>query len=254
MLLITGLGIIIAVSNVRINVMEPILRPIYFLTGFAGIGMVGYLVVQHLSNALNCRRVGFIEMPREPPLSAYIISTNILSTPGEIYYCPGTDFTISIIHWDGDFMTKYAHDVVRTLARWVYINGFKEAILFGGLDNRLRGEDSDQLRVAVTTEYRNRHSLGGVKLMELNYAMVGPLALLMNEFERLGIPAISILPYAEPFRADPNAAIVAIQFLKELTGVEVDVSRLKELADMIDREIKELQESMKRREGPPHYI
>lgn len=58
MLLITGLGIIIAVSNVRINVMEPILRPIYFLTGFAGIGMVGYLVVQHLSNALNCRRVG----------------------------------------------------------------------------------------------------------------------------------------------------------------------------------------------------
>ncbi len=151
-------------------------------------------------------------------------------------------------------MTKYAHDVVRTLARWVYINGFKEAILFGGLDNRLRGgEDSDQLRVAVTTEYRNRHSLGGgVKLMELNYAMVGgPLALLMNEFERLGIPAISILPYAEPFRADPNAAIVAIQFLKELTGVEVDVSRLKELADMIDREIKELQESMKRREGPP---
>ncbi len=151
-------------------------------------------------------------------------------------------------------MTKYAHDVVKALARWVYINGFKEAILFGGLDNRLRGEDLDLLRVAVTTEYRSRHSLGKVKLMELNYAMVGPLALLMNEFERLGVPAISILPYAEPFRADPNAAIVAIQFLKELTGVEVDVSRLRELADMIDKEIKELQESMKRREGPPHYI
>lgn len=241
-------------GNVRINIIEPILRPIYFLTGFAGIGMVGYLVVQHLSNVLNCRRVGFIEMPREPPLSAYIISTNILSTPGEIYYCPGAEFTISIIHWDGDFMTKYAHDVVKAIARWVYINGFREAILFGGLDNRLRGEDLDELRIAVTTEYRNRHSLGRVKLMELNYAMVGPLALLMNEFERLGVPAISVLPYAEPFRADPNAAIVAIQFLKELTGVKVDVSRLRELAEMIDKELKELQESMKRKEGPPHYI
>ncbi|WP_243675863.1 PAC2 family protein [Vulcanisaeta distributa] len=242
-------------NNVRINMVEPILKPMYFLTGFAGIGMVGYLVVQHLSNALNCRRVGFIVMPREPPLSAYIISANMLSTPGEIYYCPETGFTISIIHWDGDFMTKYAHDVVKTIARWVYINGFREAILFGGLDNRLRGgEDLDQLRIAVTTEYRSRYSLGKVKLMELNYAMVGPLALLMNEFERFGIPAISILPYAEPFRADPNAAIVAIQFLKELTGVEVDVSRLRELAEIIDKEVKELQESMKRREGPPHYI
>ncbi|WP_243681031.1 PAC2 family protein [Vulcanisaeta souniana] len=52
----------------------------------------------------------------------------------------------------------------------------------------------------------------------------------------------------------PNAAIVAIQFLKELTGIEVDVSRLKELADMIDKELKEIQESIKRKEGPPHYI
>ncbi|MGC8606102.1 MAG: proteasome assembly chaperone family protein [Vulcanisaeta sp.] len=241
-------------SNVKINIMEPVLRPAYFLTGFAGLGMVGYLVVQHLSNALNCRRIGFIKMPREPPLSAYIISANMLSTPGEIYYCPETEFTISIIHWDGDFMTKYAHDVVGAIARWVYVNGFKEAILFGGLDNRLRGEDLDQLRIAVTTEYRNKHSLGRVKLMELNYAIVGPLALLMNEFERLSIPAISILPYAEPFRADPNAAIVAIQFLKELTGIEVDVSKLRELAEMIDKELKELQESIKRREGAPYII
>ena len=254
MLLIPGLGVVIAVSSVRINIMEPIIRPTYFLTGFAGIGMVGYLVVQHLSNSLNCHRVGFIEMPREPPLSAYVINSNMLSTPGEVYYCPGPEFTISIIHWDGDFMTKYAHEVTKALARWVYINNFKEAILFGGLDNRLRGEDADQLRVAVTTEYRKKQSLGGVKLMELNYAIVGPLALLMNELERLGIPAISILPYAEPFRADPNAAIVAIQFLKELTGIEVDVSRLKELADMIDKELKEIQESIKRKEGPPHYI
>ncbi|MGC8543411.1 MAG: PAC2 family protein, partial [Vulcanisaeta sp.] len=130
----------------------------------------------------------------------------------------------------------------------------REAILFGGLDNRLRGDDTYSFRVAVTSEYRSRYSLKGVKLMELNYAMVGPLALIMNEFERLGVPAISILPYAEPFRADPNAAIVAIQFLKELTGIEVDISRLRELAEMIDKELKEIQESMKRREGPPHYI
>jgi uncharacterized protein len=240
--------------NVKLKVTEPIIRTWYFLTGFAGIGMVGYLTVQHLANALNCRRVGFMEMPREPPFSAYVVNTNILSTPGEIYYCPEPGFTLSIIHWDGDFMTRYAHDVARAIAHWVYINGFREAILFGGLDNRLRGDDNDKLRVAVTSEYRNRYSLSGVKLMELNYAMVGPLALLMNEFERLNVPAIAVLPYAEPFRADPNAAIVAIQFLKELTGVEVDVSRLRELAEMIDREIREIQESMKRREGPPHYI
>jgi uncharacterized protein len=239
---------------VNISIREPILKPTYFLTGFAGIGMVGLLVVQHLSKTLDCHRAGFIEMPREPPFSAYIFSEDLLSAPGEIYYCPGSNFTISVIHWNGDFMTKYSHDVVKAIARWVYMNGFKEAILFGGLDNRLRGEDPDQLRVAVTTEYRDRYSLGGVKLMELNYVIMGPLALLMNEFERLNIPAISILPYAEPFRADPNAAIVAIQFLKELTGVEVNISRLREFAEIIDREIKEMQERMKRKEGPPHYI
>ncbi|WP_238375078.1 proteasome assembly chaperone family protein [Vulcanisaeta thermophila] len=240
--------------RVRIRLMEPIMKPTYFLTGFQGIGMVGYLVVHHLANSLPCRRVGFIEMPREPPYSAYVINPSLLSTPGEIYHCPGQGFTIAMVHWDGEFMSRYAHDYARAVASWVYLNGFSNVIVFGGLDNRLRDSDEAQLRVAVTTAYRDRYPLGNVKLMELNYAMVGPLALLMNEFERLGIPAISILPYAEPFRADPNAAIIAIKFLRELTGVDVDVSRLRELAEAIEREIQEIKESMKRSEGPPHYI
>lgn len=242
---------------VRIRLMEPIPKRNYFLTGFQGIGMVGYLTVQHLSKTLPCRRVGFVEFGKEPPYSAYIVSSTHLSTPGEVYFCPGSGMTLAIVHWDGEFMGRNMHGLARSLSRWVQVNGFRVAILFGGLDNRLRGDDEVPLRVATTTAYRERYSLGNVKLMEMSYAMVGPLALLMNEMERRGVPAIAVLPYAEPFRVDPNAAIVAIKFLNELTGVSVDVSGLREFAEVIERELREMQAMMRRereREGPPYVI
>jgi uncharacterized protein len=106
----------------------------------------------------------------------------------------------------------------------------------------------------MTTAYRERFPMGNVKVMDVNYAMVGPLALLMNELERLEFPAISVLPYAEATRVDPNAAIVGIRFLRELTGVDINVDRLVEFAEFIERELRELQSMRKESEGPPHYI
>jgi len=233
--------------------MEPIRNLDYFITGFQGIGMVGYLVVQHISKTLDCRRIGYLRIRAEPPYSAYIMSSNQLSTPGEIYSCPGTGFTLGIVHW-GDALGRFMHDIAKTMARWIYLNGFRLVITFGGLDNRLRGDDDSPLRVATTTAYGRRFSLTNAKLMEVSYAMVGPLALLMNELERLDVPAISILPYAEVTRVDPNAAIVGIRFLEELTGVRINVDKLVEFAEFIERELRELQSMRKEREGPPHYI
>ncbi len=239
--------------SLRVKILEPVQRPRRFITGFAGLGMVGYLVVHHLVQALPCRRIGYVRLMREPPFTAYITSREFLSTPIELYHCQNGDLVIAVPHWDGDFMFRFADIIARALAQWVYLNGFEEAILFGGLDNRLRGGDPSDFRVACTSAWRSKMP-SWFKEMELNYAIVGPLAVLLNEFERLGVPAVSILPYAEPLRADPNAAIVAIQVLEHLTGISVNIDRLRELAEAVEREIKEIQESLRMREGPPRYI
>ena len=84
-------------DKVKIILTKPILNRRMFVTGFHGIGWVGYMSIKHLILTLNCERVGHIVIPYEPAYSAYSISQNFLSTPGEIYYNPDYGITIFII-------------------------------------------------------------------------------------------------------------------------------------------------------------
>ncbi len=238
-----------------------LLRPLrnrkIFITGFHGIGLVGYISVRHLITALNCERVGFVEMRQEPAYSGYFNDHSRLLTPGELYHSDILGLTLFLANWG--FSEREMYLLARSLARWVYENGYSFAVLFGGLDSEARGSDTATLRVVVTQKFKElKLNMCGAREMDVHFSVIGPLALLLNEFERIGFPAIAVLPYASKWRSDPGAAVVGLEFFSECFGIKVEVEKLRELAERYEKELQELrraiEEEQRRREGAPYYI
>jgi len=243
--------------KVRVVMIRPVFNRRYFVTGFHGIGLVGHISVRYLISSLGCERVGYVEMIEEPAYCGYAFSQDILNTPGEIYHSETAGVTLFLANWG--FYEKVMFSLIRSLAGWVIENGYKMAVLFGGLDNETRGNDPSPLRVVTTGKFRELGiSKCDAKEMDMFYNVVGPLALLLTEFERNSFPAIAILPYACKWRADPTAAAVGIEFFSRCFNVPVDISKLRELATKYEEELmqlrKALEEEQRRREGAPYYI
>ncbi|MFN3804109.1 MAG: proteasome assembly chaperone family protein [Pyrobaculum sp.] len=221
-----------------------------FVTGFAGIGIVGHIATKYISR--NCEVVGVVRYRGEPPIVS--IEGDRLLLQNEIFSCGKV---VGVVNNYG-IHEAAVYDYTKALASWVVANGFKAAVLFGGLDGRLR-RGEDLLRVAYTSAYRRTGlPTGGAKTLESGLQIVGPLALLLSFFEELDFPALVILPYADMSRpADPYAASIAVDFFSKLFNFALDVGQLRQIAEELERELEEARARLaeqQRREESRLYI
>ena len=66
-------------------------------------------------------------------------------------------------------------------------------------------------------------------------------------YELNNFPTIAILPYAERSRPDPIAASVAVNAINEVLNIEINVQKLLEEAERIEKEIESLLQASKTR-------
>jgi predicted ATP-grasp superfamily ATP-dependent carboligase len=59
---------------------------------------------------------------------------------------------------------------------------------------------------------------------------------MLSQFEIHDFPAVAVLPYAEPARADPAAAALALRKISKAYKYNVDVNELVKDAKFIERE------------------
>ena len=237
--------------KIDIKIFKPVENYEIFITGFAGIGIVGHLATKYI--ARNCEVIGVVRYKGEPPIVS--IEGDRLLLQNEVFSCGRV---VGIVNNYG-IHEAAVYDYARAVASWVVANEFKTAVLFGGLDGRLK-RDEEQLRIVYTSAYKRAGlPTGGAKVLEQGLQIVGPLAYLISFFEELDFPAIVILPYADVTRpADPYAASVAVDFFSKLYNFNVDTSGLRQLAEELEREIEEarrrLEEQARREETSKLYI
>jgi uncharacterized protein len=127
-------------------------------------------------------------------------------------------------------------EFARTLARWVVDNGFRDAVLIGGLDASLKS-GPDGMRIVPTQSYPLRSMKMKHPTLEAGLFVYGPLAVMLGEFEKRDFPAIAVLPYASANHADPKAAATAIKSIAKSYRLKVDVKDLEYDAKDIEQEI-----------------
>lgn len=232
--------------RIEFKIFKPVENYEIFVTGFPGIGIVGHIATKYISR--NCDVVGIVRYKGEPPIVS--LEGERLVLQNEIFSCGRV---VGVVNNYG-IHEAAVYDYTKALASWIALNEFRVAVLFGGLDGRLRRGD-ELLRVAYTSAYKRLgFSLGGAKALEPGLQIVGPLALLLSFLEELDFPALVVLPYADMSRpADPLAASVALEFFSRLFWFEIDVSGLRQMAEELERELSEarrrLEEQSKKEES-----
>ena len=206
-----------------------------FLTGFHGLGEVGYIACKHIVEQLDAKRVATISSSVTPPFIA--IDGNSLRLPFEIFVKDKIAIFVPHFH-----LARYAQvEFSAKLGEWVKDN-FEEAFLIGGLDKRLK-DTSEEYRLVPTSQYlKNPKGVPKERIEELmlqeGLFVTGPLAVMIGMLDLQRFPALAVLAYATRERPDPAGSANAVKCLNVLLSLDIEVESLIENARKIEEEIK----------------
>lgn len=220
-----------------------------FITGFHGIGEVGYIFLDHCVNTLESERIGILTTSAARPM--LLVDKGKIHYPFEFY--AWKDILFFVPHQQ----PHPSHEVAFSehLAEWILEQQFEQVILIGGVDKNLRTSDNN-CRYIATRRYLEQALSDEVKQEITNeklddgFLVVGPLAILTGLLELKQFPALAVLAYAERMRPDPEGAIHAIEFINRLLNLDIKTEKLVENAQKIEEEIKNKLEEIKKDTEP----
>lgn len=214
---------------IRLLVNSKNLKGSTLVTGFHGVGQTGYIATSYMIHALKADRIGFIDVSNPPPWVG--TAEGGLVTPFEIYQ-KGRTILVKL-----EFSPHRSEEAefAKALSNWAVDQKFKDAILIGGLDSAYKQKKED-FCVVPTGSYLERAKLFKAPILEPGLLVYGPLAVMLSEFEIHDFPAVAVLPYAEPARADPAAAALAIRKIAKVYNLNLQVDDLVKDAKFIERE------------------
>ena len=218
------------------------LEGLSLIAGFHGIGATGYWTVKFLITELKARRKCFIDYEYSPAVSSQIDGR--VSTPYEVFVTGN----LSLFKAEVSPARERENEFYRQLADWIMGSGVKEVALVGGLDEGLRN-DGNRYKVAMTSAFNSLGGLPSEPLFEEDRMIVGPVASLLNTFEMNSFPAFAVLAYSNTERVDPRAAASAVEFLSKRYGFTANTAPLIKGAEVIEGELKMIEEKEKRPAG-----
>lgn len=217
-----------------------------FVTGFHGIGWTGYIANRYLITKINARRIGYLSFEGMRPVVR--LWNRRISYPHDLYLSEGEVFLVS----EAPFPEAQTMEITGEIASWVKKCGFELSIVIGGLTSAVKRKDDPDLMGVATSAASQLMDEYGIQWMLDDLNIVGPLAGLLFHAERLGLPLIALLPFSEN-RPDRRAAVVAIEKLGEILGMEVDTTDLIR-AEELERRIEQMiTAQLKEEEKPSHH-
>ena len=143
------------------------------VTGFYGIGKVGFISVNHMVEKLGAERIGAILSDFLPPFLS--VKNDNLVLPFEIYKYQDIIFLSAFFE-----PYKYEHrSFARALVKWAKKNELSHSILIGGLDSRLKTEDELLAKGVYSSKFKEKFKSLPVPIMDEGLFITGPLALVL---------------------------------------------------------------------------
>ncbi len=204
------------------------------ITGFYGIGKIGFISVNHLIQKLGAEKIGFVLSEYLPPFIS--VKSDNLVLPFEIYKKNNLVFLVTFFE-----PYKYEHrNFAKAVVDWMKSNHMESLILIGGLDSRLRTDPEIIAKAVYTSSYKSNYPTNNIPVLDEGLYVTGPLALIMMYCEIFDLPAMGVLPYAERSRPDPIGASHAVEVVNDLLNLECGVQELVAEAENIEKEIQSM--------------
>jgi len=207
------------------------------ITGFKGIGQVGYLSIRYILDHLDhIKRIGIFESIYLPPVIS--VEEDYLSYPVEIYEFEDKFLLLKADELPVDSRGSY---IIRKIIDELKSMEINKIISIGGLVSTLKEGEGDKVRVVYNSFWKEKLKY---PYTQKNVKIYGPLANILFYTELKKIPAMALLAYADPEKPiDLRGVYNAIAACTEIIGIDIDLRELEETADELERKLGDILET-----------
>ena len=220
---------------------RPVLKDPVFVEGLPGVGNVGKLAAEHLVEEIKAKRFAVIFSRYFPPQVLVTDDGTIKLVRNELYYWRreggnGPDLVVLVGDYQG--LTPEGQYVLAAKMIDVCVElGVKRIYTLGGFGVGRMVEDPRVLGAVTKADLLPEMRGRGVTFSkgEPGSGIVGASGLLLGLGDIKGIPAVCLMGETSGYFIDPNAARKLVVVLSGLLDIKVDLAKLEERADQIER-------------------
>ncbi len=211
-------------------------KPSYMVLGLPDTGLVGVITTGHLVEALSMREVGGIDFQAALPPVA-VIRGGTLRTPLRLFHRDN----LLVLTAEAPIPPQLAHPLASLIVDYALRRGVDYIVSIVGLASPTRMEVDKPRVYWLASNERARKVAEGLGIEVFSDGLImGPYALILKHSVRKRAANVVLLAEAYVDFPDPEAAAQVTQVLARMVGVEVDVSKLLEQAEMIRIRMREL--------------
>jgi len=198
------------------------------LYGLPDVGLVGLIATSHIISQLKMDEISYVDSELLPPI--VVLHDGLPYAPLRIFANSNLIITFS----EAAIPAKAVPPIMRKLVEWGQAKNVKLMVSMGGMPVQDR-QDLTEVKVygaASNPSLLKTLSEKGIEIMRGGF-MVGPYALLMRYCADRNIPAIALLAQSFYNYPDPEAAAATLKEFSKITGINIDVSHLRESGEEI---------------------
>ncbi|MHA2363344.1 MAG: proteasome assembly chaperone family protein [Candidatus Hodarchaeales archaeon] len=246
--------------NLVVENEEALKRTKILITGFHGLGSVGYISSKHLVDELKAERVAIIRSRAAPPF--IYLEDNITNNGNPQIVLPFEFYAHDEILIFLPRLPPYRHseqDFAESLVQWILNQQFKLVVLLGGVDKSLKKNENEHVRYVPTRKFKeqinkqNEQNTLNIAANTLSTGLMiqGPLAIILGLLDLENKSAVGVLAFAERERPDPLGSANTIEVLNALLNLNCSTEELQKNAKLYEEELKGIPVPGSEEGGPP---
>jgi uncharacterized protein (TIGR00162 family) len=220
---------------------RPELKDPIFIEGLPGVGNVGKLAAEHLLEEVGAKRFAVVFSKYFPPQVLVEDDGTIKLVRNELYYYKreggkGPDVILLVGDYQG-LTPEGQYELSSQIVEMCVEFGVKRIYTLGGFGVGKMVDEPRVLGAATTSELVDEMKANGVIFSrgEPGSGIVGASGLLLGLGHNKGIGAVCLMGETSGYFIDPSAARKLLVILSKLLDLNVDLAKLEEKADQIER-------------------
>ncbi len=209
-------------------------KPI-IIEGFQGVGLVGTLSAQYLSQKSGFEQIGYVDSEGIPPI-ALLVNGEIMN-PVKIFTNKKRD--IIIIESELSIPRKIIYELSDEITRWAKKIKAREIICVEGLAVPEEERNYEVMGMSTNNKAMNNLLKKGVKKL-MNGIVMGMSAALMLKAKERGIPATCLMVESRSQFPDGMAAAKVLETMSSVYDFSVDVTELREQAHAFEKKMEKV--------------
>ncbi|MCE7744058.1 MAG: proteasome assembly chaperone family protein [Candidatus Heimdallarchaeota archaeon] len=204
------------------------------IVGFPGMGLVGAIAAQHISEKLKLDTIGFIEGTVIPPVAVFL--DGYLRHPYRIMGRKDSDIAVFI----GESVVSPfgAYHMSKAVMEWAEKHGAKEIIALDGFPFL---DPKDETKVFMVAEPEIKEKAEKLNIPPLRSGFIrGFAGAMLNKTMISSVDGFAFLVGTRPDLPDPGGAASLIKTINTYKGTEINVDTLKEQSESIKKKLAEL--------------